>query len=207
MSYFSHPYLSNSDLKHFKTQQGLAREAPENLQAIYELGTLIHSIILEPDKANKDHEQYELATKMRDTFWKDPACRMFAMADDFHREEEIYTKDVIVGPYKVDLRCKADGLRKRVGSMLEIKGLGITTEKAFKEALVNFDYDQAIAHYMLCGDLKFAMIVGISKRDPRKLFKWFVKRNDEFFAWGEEKLVQTLTQLREFSPEDVKLAA
>lgn len=206
MSYFDHKNISNSDLKAFLKTQGLKPEDPENLQQIYDLGTLIHSIILEPHEADKEHEKYELAMQMRDTFWKDPACRMFAMADDFHRERPFY-EEVTVGPYKFNARCKMDGCRLRVRSMIELKGLGVTTEKAFREALVRFDYDQAIVHYMLTGNMQMAMIVGISKLDPRKLFKWYCKKNDDFYAMGEQKLIDTLKLVRDFSPEDIQLAA
>lgn len=203
--YFKHSYISNSDLKDFKKKIGQAWEDPLNLQEIFDFGTLFHATILEPHLADKTHEDYELALKMRDTFWKDAACRMFASANDFHREKPFYEK-VQVGPYKVALRCKCDGVRLRTGVYLELKGLNVSSEKAFREALVRYDYDQACAHYMITGGFRMALIVGISKKDPRQLYKWFVKRHDNFFLEGEEKLIQVLELLKQYSPEDVLLA-
>lgn len=213
MSYFDHPNLSNSDIKSFKRSLGLLPEEPENLQEIFDLGSYFHAAILEPHVAKEllrttetiTEEDVKMVEKMRKRYWEDQFCREFSMANDFCREKERY-EEVVVGPYKVKLRCKADGLRSRVGFFLELKGLGVTTEKAFKDALLRFDYDQALAHYMITADCKFAVIVGISKKDPRKLFKHICKRHDNFFAEGEQKLIESLELIRQYSPEDILVA-
>lgn len=212
MNYFQHDFLSNSDLKDFKKKVLAGREDPINLEQILALGTLIHSVILEPHLKEEyrdkvDPEEWELAMRMRDTFWADPISRAFAIAPDFHRETPFFNENAVVGPYRVKLRCKTDGVRPRIKMYLELKGLKAATQTAFRDALVNYDYDQATAHYMHTGDFDRALIVGISKSDPKKLFKWFVKRHDEFFAGGDQKLIDILTLLREYSPDDVLLAA
>lgn len=205
-NYFQHDYISNSDLKDFKKKLGRSFEDPANLQEIFEFGSLFHATILEPHLADKKHEDYELALAMRDTFWKDPVCRAFAMASDFRREQPFF-EERVVGPYKVKVRCKCDGVRTRLKVFLELKGLNLDNEKAFRSALERYDYDQAASHYSITGDFGMGMIVGISKRDPTKLFKWFTKRHDEFYLGGEQKLIDTLTLLRGYSPEDVRLVA
>lgn len=209
MGYFDHDYLSNSDIKRFKRSLGLLPEEPENLQEIFSLGSFFHGAILEPHLDLRTDsitdEDVKMVHAMRDTYWKDHFCREFSMANDFSREHEWY-EERVVGPYKVKLKCKADGLRSRVKVFMELKGLGVTTEKAFKDALIRFDYDQALSHYMITADCKFAVIVGISKKDPRKLFKHICKRYDNFFAEGEEKLIQSLELIRQYSPEDILVA-
>lgn len=211
-NYFQHDFISNSDLKDFKKKVQMVREDPPNLQQIFDLGSLFHAAILEPhlkeeyrDKVTPD--EWDLTMRMRDTFWTDPVCRAFVMAPDFHRETPFFNENAIVGPYRVKLRCKTDGVRPRIKMYLELKGLKAATEKAFRDAIINNDYDQATAHYMHTGDFDRAMIVGISKTDPTKLFKWWVKKFDDFFLGGEQKMIDTLTLLRDFSPDDVMLAA
>lgn len=204
--YFSHSHLSNSDLKAFKKKLGMTPEDPENLQEIFAMGTLSHAVIFEPHLANKEHESLDLAMAMQKTFWADSTCRYFASANDFHREKAFYNDAAVVGPYKVKLRCKTDGVRTRTKAYMEFKGLSIETEKAFREALVRYDYDQACAHYMLTGDFRMCLFVGISKKDPRKIFKWYVKKHDEFYLQGEQKLIDNLALLREYSPDDVLTA-
>jgi hypothetical protein len=204
MTYFSHSYLSNSDLKKFKQQVLNPREEPENLQEIFDFGSLFHHVILEPTLADLANKDLPLALQMRDTYWADKWCRNFSMSDDFEREQEFY-ETVQVGSYEFKSRCKADGIRTRLKVMLELKGLSVENEKAFRDALVRFDYDQAIVHYMLTTKCDIGMIVGISKRDPRKLFKWMVREHDDFYLIGEDKLINTLELLRQFSPHDVKV--
>lgn len=204
MSYFTHEYISNSDLKSFKQKLGLSHPMPENMQPIFDFGTLFHKVILEPhlvtdaDKASPD---YKLASKMGETFFKDEICRNFILAADFEREHECYNP-ITVGPYTIMARCKFDGLRTIMRWSIELKGLAVNTKKAFEEALQRLDYDQGTAHYQLTGDVNVTLIVGISKKRPELLFKRIVKRHDDFFAWGEQKLIDILGKLKEFSPED-----
>lgn len=206
MSYFDHHFISNSDIKNFLKSIGLKREDPPNLQAIFDLGTLIHQTILEPHLSDKSHEQYDLACKMRDTFWQDSMCRNFAMAKDFKREHEVY-KTVEVGGMRFDSRCKCDGMRTALNLPLELKGLNIETEKAFNAAIEAFDYDQGIAHYMLTTGAPMMLVVGISKKRPERMFKKIIKKHDNIYAIGEHKLIEALTMLRDYSPSDVQLIA
>ncbi len=205
-AYFDHPFLSNSDLKKFQSSLGLKRQMPDNMEAIFAFGSNFHACILEPHLVNREHEDIDLAMAMRATFWADKLCRDFAMGSDFVQEKEYYEK-TIVGPYEVDLRCKMDGARPVMKCMLELKGLSIETEKAFNNSLYELDYDQAIAHYLLTSRFNMALIVGISKRNPKKLFKKIVKKHDEFYLEGEHKLIESLELLRAYAPSDVKLLA
>ena len=207
MSYFDHPNLSNSDLKRFKERLGLSRPAPDNLQAIFDFGTLFHKSILEPHlitEEDKKSDDYKLAQAMSKRFWKDPICREFVMAKDFRREHEFY-EPLTVNGIQIEARCKMDGARTKVKFILELKGLSVTTQKAFEESLIDLDYDQAVAHYMLTSKYPLELIVGISKRDPDKLFKRIVKQYDDWYLGGEQKLIDTLYKLKDYSPEDVKI--
>lgn len=208
MNYFDHEYISSSDLKSFLKKLGGGFEEPANLQAIYDLGTLIHSTILEPYKIDPEMsvEDRELALKMSKTFFKDPLCRMFVMREDFLREDEHYGT-VTVGGMTYKSRCKADGRSAGISSILELKGLNVTTEKAFLEAIDTFNYDMTACHYMLTTGDNMQLIVGISKKKPELLFKKIIKRHDENYLIGEQKLIDTLHLLREYSPSDIQLVA
>lgn len=208
MSYFAHSNISNSDLRTFLIKMGLARELPQNMQAIYDFGELFHKTILEPHLIDRSTptKDLELAMEMRNTFFRDPLCRAFIMAPDFRREHEFY-ETIEVGPYRYKARCKADGSRMRQQWLLELKGLNLTSQKAFNNALVDLDYDRAIVHYMITSKTNLDLVVGISKAKTELLFKKVVKKHDEFYAWGEEKLIKTLKLLRDWSPEDVELIA
>lgn len=189
---------------------GLSRELPENMQAIYSLGTIFHKAILEPHTITdeeKQHPEYGMILKMKDCFWADKMCRDFVMAKDFEREKEFY-ETVKVDKYEANLRCKMDGARTKMGWCLELKGLrGLKTQKQFTDAIVNIDYDQALSHYQLTAKYNLTLMVGISKAKKPELFKQIVKRGDDTYLWGEQKLIDSLGLIHEWSPEDVRLAA
>jgi hypothetical protein len=207
MSYFDHPSISNSDLKRFKERLGLSRPAPENLQLIYSFGTKFHAGILEPHlitDIDKVAEEYQTIWKMQETFWKDPMCRDFVMAKDFKREHEFYDT-LTVENMQIEARCKADGYREKMKFFLELKSTACETQKAFEAAMLDLDYDQACAHYMLTSRCDVALIVGISKRKTERLFKRIVKKYDDWYLGGEQKLIDTLKLVIQYSPDDVKI--
>jgi hypothetical protein len=208
MNYFGHPHISNSDIKSFKQKLGLLPQQSENIQAIFDFGSLFHATILEPSTVDKNDQSDDakLARKMKDTFFRDEMCRMIILRHDFKREREFYEK-VRVGKYEFNSRCKADGDSEGISLFLELKGLNVDSEKAFNMALERFDYDQAVAHYMLTAKRKTELIVGISKKKPKLLFKKVVKMNDDFFAVGEQKLIESLDLLHDYSPDDIMIAA
>lgn len=204
--YFGHENISNSDLKKFKTNLGGGREAPANLQAIYDFGSLFHRSILEPHlitKEDREHPDFKLAERMQKTFWRDELCRNFMMASDFSAEVEFYDT-YEVGGMRIKARAKADGHRSKLGFFMEIKGLNVDTEKAFQAALLNFDYDQAAVHYMLTSKCNVCLLPGISKKKD-VMFKRIIKKHDDFYLGGEHKLIETLKQLHQYSPEDVEI--
>lgn len=207
MSYFDHPSLSNSDLKKMKERLGLTRPAPENLQLIFEFGSLFHKSILEPHLVTdeeKRKDDYPLAQEMSKTFWRDQFCRDFAIASDFKREHEFYDTLIVEG-MTIDARCKADGYREKRKFFLELKSTACESQKSFEAAMLDLDYDQACAHYMLTSRCDVALIVGISKKKPDRLFRRIVKKYDDWYLNGEQKLINTLKLLLEVSPEDVRM--
>lgn len=197
--YFNHEYASNSDLKALAYQiEG--KEKPKNIQDIYDLGTELHHSITEPNKMTlaPGTEQYELAIAMRKTFFKDNLCRDFIMTPDFRREHEFYRR-LRNG---VSARCKTDGDSKGLRTIFEFKGLSVTTQKGFEDAIVNFDYDQGAAWYLdVCSGFvqyKQVLMVGISKRDPDRLFKLLIDRNHLYYKTGAEKIQERVNLWKAF---------
>lgn len=209
MTYFSRPEISISDIKSFlKRAQGGTPE-PENLQKIFELGSLNHAVIFEPTAAKHrpetiTDEEWKTAILMKERFYRDELCRMLVMRPDFQREEAIF-KEIEVGGMRYNARIKCDGISKGIKTILEYKGLSVTTEKAFLEAIDNLNYDMAACQYLLVSECEMILIVGISKIKPSLMFKKIIKRYDEAYNWGEHKLIEALKLWREYSPEDIKL--
>lgn len=197
-SYFDHEYASNSDLKKL---MNLGKELPENIGVIYDQGTLNHQALTEKHKADEWLRQqqeeitvacveakrkYDLACTMAKTVLKDDLCRKMIMMQDFRREHEFYRLDV----YGIKGRCKTDGDSKMISTCFEYKGLSVTTDKAFEEALYHFDYDQGAAWYMDTMRYKYWLIAAVSKAQPDRLFKRIVDRNHQIYISGREKVIK-----------------
>ncbi len=197
--YFHHEYTSNSDLKSLAAKVA-GKEKPKNIQAIYDLGTQLHHSITEPHKMTllPGSSEYELAIEMRKTFFKDDLCRKFIMTPDFRREHEFYRKD----RNGITAKCKTDGDSKSLRTIFEFKGLSVTTQKGFEDAILNFDYDQGAAWYLdVCtGYVKYqqVLMVGISKKQPDRLFKLLVNRDHLFYKTGSEKIRERVQLWKQF---------
>src|SRR5690606_3623765 len=203
--YFDHTYVSNSDLKELADlDRGI--EKPANIREIYDAGTLNHWALCEPYKASDwlelkkkelSHDQvarhtaiaqYELACLMADTVLRDELCRQVILAPDFKREHEFYR---IRNPWGLEgVRCKCDGVSTFYRVVFEYKCLGITTENAFDEALRHFDYDQSAVWYLETTRLDIYLIVGVSKKYPRRLFKRVIDLRHVLYQSGYAKCSQ-----------------
>jgi hypothetical protein len=185
MGYFDHDYVSNSDVKEIRYRHDQNRTKPENLQQIFDAGTLNHNALLEPYKADRNHKGYKLAKTMAETVLKDSLCRSIIMSPDFRREHEWYrcNRWGLKG-----VRCKTDGDSKSNSVIFEYKGLAVTSEKGFDNAIVHHDYDQSSYFYLNVVGYKYYLIAGVSKEYPDRLFKRLVTRDHKIYQWGEPKV-------------------
>lgn len=191
MSYFGHHFASNSDIKTI-VDRDAGREKPENIEDIYDLGTEIHAGILERHKmrhAVTTDDQKLLIQAMANRFWADPLCRQIMMMPDFRREHEFYR----IKRYDLEgVRCKCDGESASLQTILELKGLSVTTEKAFKDSIEHLHYDQGATWYIdtATGHVvyKRKLIVGMSKKNPDLLFKCLIDRDHPFYKSGQAKI-------------------
>jgi hypothetical protein len=208
-SYFSHHYISNSDLGKLK-RMGTDYVEPENLPKIFEMGTLNHCALLEPHKADlwlkraielatSEHERkeaqakYNLAKRMAATVLKDTICRSVIMAPDFRREHEWYRPNCL-GFHGT--RCKTDGDSRKLGVVFEYKGLAVATDSGFMSALQHHDYDQASCLYLNTTKLPLWLIACVSKDHPDRLFKRLVDRNHKIYKDGEAKIEKAKEKYR-----------
>ncbi len=180
MSYFQHHFVSKSNLVQLKRQLDPNSYEPENLEKIFELGTLIDVTLLEPHLANIGSDDYELAKTMAQAIFKDRFLRDLIMMPDFKRKHEFYKADL----FGLPARCQTDGVSKSISTIFEYKGLGITTDKQFDEAIYNFDYDLGAAWYLDTSKLKYIIIGAASKKQPDKVFKRLVDRDHKIYQRG-----------------------
>jgi PDDEXK-like domain of unknown function (DUF3799) len=190
-AYFNHEYASNSDLKRLMSKFIEGEVERDDLEVIFDQGTLNHHALLEPHKADRSNKDYDLACEMAKTVLKDEMCRKIIMASDFRREHEFYNRDV----YGIKGRCKTDGDTKKFGVIFEYKGLSLTTERALDEAIEHFHYDQGSCWYLNTTNYKFHqyryhLTAAVSKKDPGKLFKRLVDRDSKIYTRGHVKCLR-----------------
>lgn len=187
-NYFDSDYLSNSDIKKLRSYWDPKGVQLENIEEIFEEGTLNHHALLERHKADTSHQRYGRAVQMADTVKSDPTVRQLMGMRDFKVEHEFYRLNV----HGVKGRCKMDGSSKMISTILEYKGLGVTTQKAFEDAIVHFDYDQGACWYLDVTGYKRLLIVAGCKPDPRKKFKILIDRDHLYYKTGLEKVEKGL---------------
>lgn len=198
MSYFDHPYVSNSDLKKIMQRANGVAE-PENLQAIFDAGTMNHEALLEPYKLAYREKAYtnvatevkglSLAKRMANTVLKDDLCKKVIMMPDFKREEEHYVENIFG---LKGIKCKCDGESKSLSVIFEYKGLAVTSDKQFGEAIEHHDYDQSAFWYLNATKHNLYLIVGVSKKEPDRLFKRIIDRNHSLYHSGEIKAMNAV---------------
>ena len=193
MTYFNSDYISNSDLKKVNKYWNGGLPEPDNLQEIFDDGTCIHETLLEHHKADKSLDIYPIAVEMAKTVRKDSLCGSLLRMHDFKVEHEFYRQNV----HGVNGRCKMDGSSKAMSVIFEYKGLGVTTEKAFHEAIMRFDYDQGAAWYLDVTGYRRLIIGGASKKDPKKLFKVLIDRDHHYYKSGLIKVQKSISILKQ----------
>lgn len=191
-AYRDHGDVANSDLKALKAVT-VGSPMPENLDRIFEFGTLSHHLILEAEKANYLHKDIRKALEMKDTFYDDPFCRAFVEHPHFEAEKEFH-RDNLLG---VSAKCRMDGAIPSRKDILEFKSLAITTQSAFEEAIYHFDYDMAASWYLGVSQYDRLLIVAISKKKTDKLFKMVITRDHDAYKSGLEKCIEWTAKYKE----------
>lgn len=177
-------FISNSELKRLFKVAGGAFEEPENLDRIFEFGTLVHALLFEPLKANYNDPDIDLAKAMAKTFLNDPMCSRIMSVADIKYEHEFYRYDI----FGFNGKCKVDFGSKLLDTAGEFKSLSCTNERQFEEAIDRFDYDQGAAWYIHTAQRKRTLIAAVSKKEPKKIFKKLVTLGDPIYERGLWKI-------------------
>lgn len=191
--YFARPEISNSSISKLEMDLGMKRNFPDDIEETFEFGTLVHHLILEPEKADVWNPDYQKARDMRDAVLVDSLANMVLTHKDCKKEHVFIKK--IAGIW---CRMKADGAliikHKRIG--VELKSTFAKTEKQFMQAIHHFDYDRQFAFYMDIGRFQKHLILAVSKYKDKKgkhpVFKLIVERNSELYRIGKQKYLEGL---------------
>jgi len=196
--YYSRPEVSNSELSWLE-KYWLPQNIVVDLEAAYRFGSLLDAMITEPGQVNHfkytvsgeqfTREEFEKAASMKRAFFADPFCKNLAAQSEMQKVS--VKKDWLINyegfEFKLDVRCKWDFFRSDIDLSGDLKSTACTTQKAFEQSIIHFNYDRQAAFYMDIESKSNFIFIGVSKEQPYKIFKVPVKRGGELYNSGKAK--------------------
>lgn len=199
MNYYSHPYVSNSDLSKLKLEMMGKIDQQQYVDA-YRIGSLVDAMITEKHRVDYfkrtlidtdysySFQEIGQCMRMRDAFMADAFCQeLLAMCDG---QAEMYDEDTPFiwngVSFTLNTKRKYDLWAKLLNWGGDIKSTTATTQAQFEAAARRFDYDRQRYWYMHPRQIQRDVLIGISKVNF-KIFKIFIQSGDAFYRSGERK--------------------
>ena len=199
MTYFDHPYCSNSMLTALGQELGLLPEFGGDKENAYRMGSLFDAIVTEPDKIDLiqmkilyseysfSQGEYEQCKKMKRNLELNPIYKTFLLQNpDF--QKEVYVEDFEFDGFKLNMRAKLDYFI--TGMVADLKSTACTNQKSFENACVQFGYHRQMWLYCKLTGVKRAMIFGVSKVKPHNVFIVKMSENDDNWKAGEREITK-----------------
>lgn len=197
-TYYQRSEVSNSELGWLE-KYWLPQSLVIDLEAAYRFGSLLDAMITEPDKVNYfnysvdgvlfSKEEFDKATAMKRKFFADSFCKNLAAQCEMQKVsvKENWTIDYNDFRFGLDVRCKWDFFRSDIDLSGDLKSTACTTQKAFEQSILHFNYDRQASFYMDIENKNNFMFIGISKAAPHNIFKVPVKRGSDLYNSGKAK--------------------
>ena len=212
-AYYLRSEVSNSDLTELKNILHPRMQFGDR-EAAFRFGSLVDAIITEPARVDYyrftvDGEQYS-EDEFRYAGEMLKSLRVEARHDEFLSKVLGYaeTQKFMVNkaqqftycdfPFSLDTRCKWDWWLGHFGG--DLKTTFAATQQQFEEAVDFFDWDRSRAWYMDIAGSDMDFIYAISKKNCR-VFKKFIRRDDEVYNRGREKYEELAFQYWCLSPQ------
>ena len=212
-AYYLRSEVSNSDLTELKNIFHPRMQFGDR-EAAFRFGSLVDAIITEPARVDYyrftvDGEQYS-EDEFRHAGEMLKSLRAEARHDEFLSKVLGYaeTQKFMVNkaqqftycdfPFSLDTRCKWDWWLGSFGG--DLKTTFAATQQQFEEAVDFFDWDRSRAWYMDIAGSDMDFIYAISKKNCR-VFKKFIRRDDEVYNRGREKYEELAFQYWCLSPQ------
>jgi hypothetical protein len=196
--YYSHCYVSNSDLTALELEL-MPAVVKRDYQKALDFGILFHAMILEPETVDhirrtvRDHqysiEDFNAAKRMRD------AVRMDQFSQDLIRmcekEVEMYNAGTVFEyngtSFTLDTRRKYDLWNRIANFGADFKSTTATNQTSFVNAVQRFSYDRSRVFYAKGSGAKKDVIIGVSKTNF-KIFPVFMREGCPLWLEGERKV-------------------
>lgn len=202
-NYYTRPEVSCSTLKSLKQALYLTKR-PDNLQHIFDYGSLVDALVTEPE--NIDHstntlhlahggvatftdEDWQKACDQKRSIMKDPyLAQLFSVADSQVTATDDEFEFCYQGfTFTMPVRMKADADLPRIDTTADLKTTACTTQKAAVASISHFDYDMQGAFYMDVLRRKRFLFAFSSKKGKKEVFKHAMQRGDDLYQSGLAK--------------------
>jgi hypothetical protein len=194
MDYYKVPMLSNSylgELDRLVNDKFMPSE--EVLQKAFYVGNQVDYSLFEQDKLDSTNPELESILQMRDAVMKHPLFQAYYKHPQAKHQHEVYR--LIQG---VPIKGKLDSWIKPIKTFCEFKTTACLTLDAFvKLAFGTLNYDRQIATYMQLTKADTCILVAVSKKN-HKVFSYIVKRGDNTYKQGLQKLNEALKLYLEY---------
>lgn len=197
LDYFAHPFCSNSKLTALAQELGLIPEYGGDANEAYRIGSLFDAVITEPDKLDlirgiifgTDYEftseEYKACIDMKKSLERNSIYKTF-LGFNPNYQKEIYQENFDFGEFKLNMRAKLDYFIP--GMVADLKSTVANSQKAFENACDLFGYWRQMWLYCQLTKSKKAMIFGVSKMKPYKVFVVNINEGDDNWKKGEREI-------------------
>lgn len=215
-TYYNRSEVSNSDLTalrdiiHPRMQYGNREEA-------FRFGSLVDAIITEParvdyyaltvDDVQYTEDEFLRAKEMQKSLRAEARhdeflANVLKLADTQRFMVQRNQKFTYCGyDFYLDTRCKWDWFLSDFNFGGDLKTTFAKSQQEFDEAVDFFDWDRSRAWYMDIAHSDNDFIYAISKKNF-KIFKKFIKRDDDIYKRGREKYESLAFQYWLFAPKN-----
>jgi hypothetical protein len=198
MSYYQHPYVSNSNLTELQLEL-MAESVRIDYRKALDFGVLFHALLLEPETVDHIHrsvrdteysrEDFNTAKRMRDAVRGDKFCQMILAR--CAKEVEMYNAATPFtfnnSTFTLDTRRKYDVWDSNVKWGGDFKSTTAVNQVAFTAAIQRFHYDRGRVFYAKGSGAQRDVIIGVSKTNF-KIFPVFMREGCPLWQSGEAKV-------------------
>lgn len=200
ISYFTHPYCSNSTLSAMAYDLGLKARPGGDVYEAYRIGSLFDAVVTEPalldliqmsingTEYKFTKSEYENCRKMKAALKANGLYRSMIKCNP-ELQREIYFENMPFSydgfDFSMNMRGKLDFFVP--GMVSDLKSTDTTTQNSFEAACEQFEYWRQMVLYCRMSGVNMASIFGVSKIN-KKVFHVMIRRGDDRWNIGEKQL-------------------
>lgn len=202
IDYYKYPAISNSMLSEFEKKTFNIRHYGDKDKA-YALGSMIHTMILEPHKTFHSDiitlSEAAMCRKVADNAKKHPLVKWLCQWS--RKEQEYYWTEPTTG---LPCKSKLDVIFKLGKIVVDLKTTSAKNDKEFIASIILYSYDRQAAFYLdACGGKRF-IFIGLQKQEPYNIYVIELNEIEIFQGRKKYKNLMQLAQRMDYFRDILK---